>query len=81
MRRITVGCRVSTEAWRFDNSKCLRAEDRWSYSKFREEWPNARVYGTVTARSGQKFDVKWDIDGETIPFEIDCLFKESGMYL
>lgn len=77
MKRIRIGSRVSTEAWRFDNAKCLRAEDRWSFSKFGEKWPDARVFGTVTGRSGQKFDVKWDIDGETIAFEIDCLFKEG----
>ena len=68
---------MSTEAWRFDSSKCS-VEDRWSYSKFGDDWQNARVFGVVISRSGQKLNVKWDIDGKTIPFEIYCLFNENG---
>lgn len=77
MKRITVGSRVSTEAWRFD-SQGTSTSDRWSYIIFGEKWQNARVFGEVTKRIGEKFEVIWDIDGEKSVFEMDCLCKEDS---
>ena len=77
MRRITIGSRVSTEAWRFDDSKCKNVMDRWSYGKFGDNWQNARVFGKVVGSLGQKLQIQWDIDNEIIAFEKDWLFKED----
>lgn len=81
-KRIKIGSRVSTEAWRFDQTK--EDSDRWSLKQFGETWQDARLYGTVVETAGEKWKIKWEIDGETSMFETDNLFKESecsGKYL
>ena len=75
--RIKKGSRVSTEAWRFDQTKI--EVDRWSYKNFGETWQDARIFGTVVDKSGQKWKIKWDIDGEISTFETDKLFKEDDL--
>ena len=77
MSRIKVSSRVSTEAWRFDNKSVEVDEQRWSFIQFREDWKNARVFGTVQSKSGDRWIVKWDIDGEENSLESDFLFKED----
>ena len=72
MRRITIDSRVSTEAWCFDDIK-KKEEERWSFPVFGEDYKNARVYGTVTGRSGQKFKVKWDVNGGESVIALDYL--------
>ena len=44
-KRIRISSRVSTEAWRFDQTKI--DVDRWSYKIFGELWRDARIIGTV----------------------------------
>ena len=74
-KRIRIGSRVSTEAWRFDPTKV--DSDRWSFKNFCEGWRDARLFGLVMEKIGQKWKVKWDFDGEISVFETDILFKES----
>ena len=74
-KRIRIGSRVSTEAWRFEHTKI--DVDRWSYRKFGELWRDARIVGTVIEQSGGKWKVKLDIDGEISNFETNQLFKEA----
>ena len=50
-KRIRIGSRVSTEAWRFEQTKI--DVDRWSYKKFGELWRDARIVGTVIEQSGE----------------------------
>ena len=73
--RIKVNSRVSTEAWRFDKLIVLD-EYRWSYKYFDKKWRDSRVIGSVVSRSGDKWVVKWDLDGETNTFESSYLQKE-----
>ena len=42
-KRIRIGSRVSTEAWRFDHTKV--DSDRWSFKNFGEGWQDARLFG------------------------------------
>ena len=44
-KRIKIGSRISTEAWRFDQTKV--DSDHWSFKQFGETWQDARLYGTV----------------------------------
>ena len=37
------------------------------------------MYGNVKEKSGQKWRIKWDIDGETTEFETDNLYKEDDL--
>ena len=67
---------MSTEAWRFDRSS-NELQDRWSYIHFGESWLDSRAFGTVTARSGDKWIIRWDIDGEELSLESDYLLKEN----
>ena len=74
-KRIKIGSRLSTEAWRFDQTKV--DSDHWSFKQFGETWQDARLYGTVVEKAGEKWKIKWEIDGEISVFETDNLFKES----
>lgn len=79
-KRIKVNSRVSTEAWRFDQIQANDVDtNRWSYMHFGEGWRDARVYGIVKEKSGQKWRIKWDIDGEITEFETDILHKENDL--
>ena len=78
-RRIRIGSRVSTEAWRFD-SLVPDDSDRWSFKQFGDTWRDARVFGTVVDRVGEKLLVLWDIDKETSLFETSVLTKEEDRY-
>jgi len=42
-----------------------------------EGWRDARLFGVVMEKIGQKWKVKWDFDREISVFETDILFKES----
>lgn len=75
-KRIRIGSRVSTEAWRFD-SIVKEDLDRWSYKQFGDTWRDARVFGIVVDRVGEKLLVLWDIDEETSLFETSVLTKEE----
>ena len=66
--RIKVGSRVSTEAWRFDN-KNVELEERWSFTQFGEQYLDARCYGTVIGKKGEKWNVEWKIDKSEMAFE------------
>ena len=72
-----MGCTVSTEAKRFDGH---HKEDtqRWSYSVFGDEWPNARVFGKVIKKLGEKMLVKWQ-DGTSEELHSIHLRKEYSM--
>lgn len=75
--RIAVDSRVSTECWRFDRKHDKEA-DRWSYSKFGEKWQDSRVIGTVRTRGGgDRWHVKWDIDGSITEISTQHLHKEN----
>lgn len=76
MVRIKVSSRVSTEAWQFDGLVCS-PKDRWSYSRFGDNWSDAQITGTVIDRRGTKFLVKWDVDGSETTCETNYLHLES----
>ena len=76
MSRIKLGSRVSTEAWRFDQKNVNKLEDRWSYLHFKSLWRDARLFGTVKGKSGNRWLVQWDIDQQIASWETDYLFKE-----
>ena len=61
-KRIRIGSRVSTEAWRFDHTKV--DSDQWSFKNFGEGWRDARLFGVVMEKIGQKWKVKWDFMGK-----------------
>ena len=76
MSRIKADFIVSTEAWQFDQPSS-NEKDRWSYFTFGEKWRDARVYGKVKGKSGDKWIVLWSLDGSIthISSEILCLEK------
>ena len=76
MARIKTGSRVSTEAWRFDR-KSVALEERWSYLQFGKSCVDARVIGTVMEKSGNRWLIKWDLDEETVSWEMEYIFKED----
>ena len=78
MRRITIKSRVFTEARHFDKER-IKKDNRWLYIVFGKEWTNARMHGTVVQRVGEKFEILWDIDGESSVFGSDHLCIEEDV--
>ena len=75
MPRIKPGCRVSTEAWRFDN-KNEPVEKRWSFLVYGDKCQDSRVHGTVARKIGEKWLVQWE-DGTETTFESAFLLYEE----
>lgn len=75
--RIKSNCRVSTEAWRCDESN---VEDtlRWSYQVFGINWRDARIIGTTIEPDGNYWKVRWDIDGtETSINQVNLMYEND----
>ena len=50
-KRLKIGMRVYMKATIFDKSK--NVADRWSYAVFGEHCKTAKIYGTITEKSGK----------------------------
>ena len=75
-RRLQIQSRVSINAYRYD-IPTAKPECRWSYSIFKENWREARLFGTVVNKIGSKWVVQIDIDGEESPVESEHLQLED----
>ena len=62
-KRLKVDMRVSMLAKKFDIPRQV-PQQRCSYSIFGESWETERIYGTIKGKVGDKFFVKFDVDGE-----------------
>ena len=78
MSRIKIDSIVSTEAWQFDDHSS-NEKDRWSFYTFGEKWKDARVYGKVKGRSGEKWIVWWTLDCNVTTISSDKLYLEKAI--
>jgi hypothetical protein len=75
---LAIGARVTTRASFFDEPNC----PRWSYAKYGDQADTTELTGTVIVREGDRWLVKYDVDGTQYampPSELRCSCFECSL--